>query len=319
MATEDRKEVLSQNQIETPVVEIVQPAIEKLIYVIRDKQVMIDSDLAMLYQVETGALNRAVKRNIKRFPDDFRFQLTVEEYENLKCQIGISSLNENGYGGRRTLPYVFTEQGISMLASVLHSDIAINVSIGIMRAFVEMRRFIANNALLFERISNVELKQLEYQKQTDEKLEQIFEYISEHEEASQKIFFDGQIYDAFSLIVSLIQKAEKEITLIDGYVDVGTLNLLAKKNEGVSVTVYTHQRTRLSNIDVANFNAQYPALEVKYTSVFHDRFLILDGKTTYHIGASLKDAGKKTFGITLINDESITKDILQRLELETEE
>lgn len=319
MATEDRKEVLSQNQIETPVVEIVQPAIEKLIYVIRDKQVMIDSNLAMLYQVETGALNRAVKRNIKRFPDDFRFQLTVEEYENLKCQIGISSLNENGYGGRRTLPYVFTEQGISMLASVLHSDIAINVSIGIMRAFVEMRRFIANNALLFERISNVELKQLEYQKQTDEKLEQIFEYISEHEEASQKIFFDGQIYDAFSLIVSLIQKAEKEITLIDGYVDVGTLNLLAKKNEGVSVTVYTHQRTRLSNIDVANFNAQYPALEVKYTSVFHDRFLILDGKTAYHIGASLKDAGKKTFGITLINDESITKDILQRLELETEE
>lgn len=319
MATEDRKEVLSQNQIETPVVEIVQPAIEKLIYVIRDKQVMIDSDLAMLYQVETGALNRAVKRNIKRFPDDFRFQLTVEEYENLKCQIGISSLNENGYGGRRTLPYVFTEQGISMLASVLHSDIAINVSIGIMRAFVEMRRFIANNALLFERISNVELKQLEYKKQTDEKLEQIFEYISEHEEASQKIFFDGQIYDAFSLIVSLIQKAEKEITLIDGYVDVGTLNLLAKKNEGVSVTVYTHQRTRLSNIDVANFNAQYPALEVKYTSVFHDRFLILDGKTAYHIGASLKDAGKKTFGITLINDESITKDILQRLELETEE
>ena len=319
MATEDRKEVLSQNQIETPVVEIVQPAIEKLIYVIRDKQIMIDSDLAMLYQVETGALNRAVKRNIKRFPDDFRFQLTVEEYENLKCQIGISSLNKNGYGGRRTLPYVFTEQGISMLASVLHSDIAINVSIGIMRAFVEMRRFIANNALLFERISNVELKQLEYQKQTDEKLEQIFEYISEHEEASQKIFFDGQIYDAFSLIVSLIQKAEKEITLIDGYVDVGTLNLLAKKNEGVSVTVYTHQRTRLSNIDVANFNAQYPALEVKYTSVFHDRFLILDGKTAYHIGASLKDAGKKTFGITLINDESITKDILQRLELETEE
>ena len=319
MATEDRKEVLSQNQIETPVVEIVQPAIEKLIYVIRDKQVMIDSDLAMLYQVETGALNRAVKRNIKRFPDDFRFQLTVEEYENLKCQSGISSLNENGYGGRRTLPYVFTEQGISMLASVLHSDIAINVSIGIMRAFVEMRRFIANNALLFERISNVELKQLEYQKQTDEKLEQIFEYISEHEEASQKIFFDGQIYDAFSLIVSLIQKAEKEITLIDGYVDVGTFNLLAKKNEGVSVTVYTHQRTRLSNIDVANFNAQYPTLEVKYTSVFHDRFLILDGKTAYHIGASLKDAGKKTFGITLINDESITKDILQRLELETEE
>ena len=319
MATQEKKEILPQKEAEVPAIEIVQPAIEKLIYVIRDKQVMVDSDLAMLYQVETGALNRAVKRNIKRFPEDFRFQLTVKEYENLKCQSGISSMNENGYGGRRTLPYVFTEQGISMLASVLHSEVAVNVSIGIMRAFVEMRRFIANNALLFERISNVELKQLEYQKQTDEKLEQIFEYISEHEEASQKVFFDGQIYDAFSLIVSLIQKAEKEITLIDGYVDVGTLNLLSKKNENVSVTIYTQKRTRLSKTDVENFNAQYPTLEVKYTKVFHDRFLILDRETAYHVGASLKDAGKKCFGINLIQDAGIIKDILQRLELEMEE
>ena len=319
MATQEKKEILPQKEAEVPAIEIVQPAIEKLIYVIRDKQVMVDSDLAMLYQVETGALNRAVKRNIKRFPEDFRFQLTVKEYENLKCQSGISSMNENGYGGRRTLPYVFTEQGISMLASVLHSEVAVNVSIGIMRAFVEMRRFIANNALLFERISNVELKQLEYQKQTDEKLEQIFEYISEHEEASQKVFFDGQIYDAFSLIVSLIQKAEKEITLIDGYVDVGTLNLLSKKNENVSVTIYTQKRTRLTKTDTENFNAQYPTLEVKYTKVFHDRFLILDRETAYHVGASLKDAGKKCFGINLIQDAGIIKDILQRLELETEE
>ena len=147
----------------------------------------------------------------KNLRPDFRFQLTKEEYQNLRCQTGISSFaqDENNYGGRRTLPYVFTEQGISMLASVLHSEVAIKVSIGIMRTFVEMRRFIANNALLFERISNVELKQLEYQKQTDEKLDQIF--------------------DAFSLIVSLIQKAEKEIVLIDGYVDIGTLNLLTKR------------------------------------------------------------------------------------------
>ena len=289
----------------------------------RNQQVMIDSDLAMLYQVETKALNRAVKRNINRFPEDFCFQLTKEEDKILKCQIGISKILDaertDGRGGRRTLPYVFTEQGISMLASVLHSEVAVNVSIGIMRAFVEMRRFIANNALLFERISNVELKQLEYQKQTDEKLEQILEYISEHEEASQKVFFDGQIYDAFSLIVSLIQKAEREITLIDGYVDVGTLNLLSKKNENVSVTIYTQKRTRLSKTDVENFNAQYPTLEVKYTKVFHDRFLILDKETAYHVGASLKDAGKKCFGINLIQDAGIIKDILQRLKLETEE
>lgn len=168
-----------EEQIES--IDIETQQIESLIYVIRDKQIMIDSDLALLYQVETKVLNRAVKRNIKRFPEDFCFQLTKKEYENLRCQIGTSKMGSqektDGRGGRRTLPYVFTEQGISMLASVLHSDMAVNVSIGIMRAFVEMRRFIANNELLFERISNVELKQLEYQKRTDEKLEPIFEYI----------------------------------------------------------------------------------------------------------------------------------------------
>ena len=310
-------QVDEQTQVAT--VELAQFDIKNLIYVVRNQQVMVDSDLAMLYQVETGNLNKAMKRNQKRFPEDFCFQLTKVEFENLKFQSGSSSLDGSGYGGRRYMPYVYTEQGISMLASVLRSEIAINTSIHIMRTFVEMRRFIANNALLFERISNVELKQLEYQKQTDEKLEQIFEYISEHEEASQKVFFDGQIYDAFSLIVSLIQKAEKEITLIDGYVDVGTLNLLSKKNENVSVTIYTQKRTRLTKTDAENFNAQYPTLEVKYTKAFHDRFLILDRETAYHVGASLKDAGKKCFGINLIQDAGIIKDILQRSELETEE
>ena len=309
----------NKNTQAAEIIESVQPDIKNLIYVVRNQQVMIDSDLALLYQVETGNLNKAMKRNQKRFPEDFCFQLTKQEYENLKFQSGSSSLNGNGYGGRRYMPYVYTEQGISMLASVLRSEIAIDASIRIMRTFVEMRRFIANNALLFERISNVELKQLEYQKQTDEKLDQIFEYISEHEESSQKIFFDGQIYDAFGLLVSLIQKAEKNITLIDGYVDVDTLNLLCKKNDKVSVTIYTHEKTKLSGADVNKFNAQYPVLVVKYTKVFHDRFLILDDKIAYHIGASLKDAGKKCFGINLIQDEVIVQDILQRLELETEE
>ena len=336
---EIKPEAKKTDGITNDLVEITRPSIEKRIYVIRDKQVMLDSDLAVLYQVETGALNRAVKRNISRFPEDFRFQLTKEEYknpftyigtknrknshpksknfqknlrpdfrfqltkeeyQNLRCQTGISSFaqDENNYGGRRTLPYVFTEQGISMLASVLHSEVAIKVSIGIMRTFVEMRRFIANNALLFERISNVELKQLEYQKQTDEKLDQIF--------------------DAFSLIVSLIQKAEKEIVLIDGYVDIGTLNLLTKKNENVTVVMYTLKRTKLSQEDVNNFNSQYPLLEVRYTKVFHDRFLILDKKNVYHIGASLKDAGKSVLEF-LIEDAGIVRDILQRLEIETEE
>ena len=307
------------NSVQEPNTETTQFDIKSMIYVVRNQQVMIDSDLAMLYQVETKRLNEAVKRNIARFPEEFRFQLTAEETESLRSQF--ATLNENDGRGkhRKYLPYVFTEQGIAMLSAVLRSDVAIQVSISIMKSFVEMRRFIANNALLFERISTVELRQLEYQKQTDEKLEQIFEYISEHEESSQKVFFDGQIYDAFSLIVNLIQKAEIEITLIDGYVDVGTLNLLSKKKSDVAVTIYTQKQTKLTKADVKNFNAQSPTLKIKYTKVFHDRFLILDQATAYHVGASLKDAGKKCFGINLIQDAGIIKDILQRLELEAEE
>lgn len=322
MSKTEKELIVIDEKAQEPSSEVSHYDIKSMIYVIRNKQVMLDSDLAMLYQVETRVFNQAVKRNIARFPDSFRFQISKDEYEALRSQIVTSKeedANGNKKGGRRYLPYVFTEQGIAMLSAVLRSDVAIQVSINIMNAFVEMRRFIANNALLFDRISSIELKQLEYQKQTDEKLEQIFEYISEHEEAGQKVFFDGQIYDAFSLIVSLIQKAEKEITLIDGYVDVGTLNLLSKKKENVSVTIYTQKRTRLTKTDVENFNAQYPALEVKYTKVFHDRFLILDRGTAYHVGASLKDAGKKCFGINLIQDAGIIRDILQRLELETEE
>ena len=322
MSKTEKELIVIDEKAQEPSSEVSHYDIKSMIYVIRNKQVMLDSDLAMLYQVETRVFNQAVKRNIARFPDSFRFQISKDEYEALRSQIVTSKeedANGNKKGGRRYLPYVFTEQGIAMLSAVLRSDVAIQVSINIMNAFVEMRRFIANNALLFDRISSIELKQLEYQKQTDEKLEQIFEYISEHEEAGQKVFFDGQIYDAFSLIVSLIQKAEKEITLIHGYVDVGTLNLLSKKKENVSVTIYTQKRTRLTKKDVENFNAQYPALEVKYTKVFHDRFLILDRGTAYHVGASLKDAGKKCFGINLIQDAGIIRDILQRLELETEE
>lgn len=320
MADMEQKTLVEvNNSVQEPHTETTQFDIKSMIYVVRNQQVMIDSDLAMLYQVETKRLNEAVKRNIARFPEEFRFQLTAEETESLRSQF--ATLNENDGRGkhRKYLPYVFTEQGIAMLSAVLRSDVAIQVSISIMKSFVEMRRFIANNALLFERISTVELRQLEYQKQTDEKLEQIFEYISEHEESSQKVFFDGQIYDAFSLIVNLIQKAEIEITLIDGYVDVGTLNLLSKKKSDVAVTIYTQKQTKLTKADVKNFNAQYPTLKIKYTKVFHDRFLILDRATAYHVGASLKDAGKKCFGINLIQDAGIIKDILQRLELEAEE
>lgn len=287
--------------------------IKNLIYVIRGQQVLLDSDLAMLYQVETKNLNKAVKRNANRFPEDFCFQLSEEEYDSLRFQFGTSKEIEPGKGGRRYLPYAFTEQGISMLSAVLRSEIAVKVSVRIMRTFVEMRRFMTNNSLVLSRINELEVKQLSYQKETDDKFEQVFHYISEHEEVSQKIFFEGQIYDAFSLLTELVSKAEKEITLIDNYVDVGTLNILAKKQETVKVQIYTMKRTKLSQADINNFNQQYPVLGVDYTEEFHDRFLIIDGILAYHVGASLKDAGKKCFAINKIEDRANIIDILNRI------
>lgn len=315
MADKQSEEITVQENKQLPDIEISEVKIKNLIYVVRGQQVMMDSDLAMLYQVETKVFNQAVKRNIERFPEKFRFQLTKEEYDSLRSQF----VTSNGKGGRRYMPYVFTEQGIAMLSAVLRSDIAVQVSIKIMDTFVEMRRFLASNALMFERINEMEVKQLAFQKSTEEKFDKIFHYISEHEESSQKIFFDGQIYDAFSLLVDLVSKAEKKLVLVDNYVDVGTLNILAKKKSDVEVIVYTVRRTRLSEADVNNFNQQYPTLEVKYTGVFHDRFLIIDDTCAYHIGASIKDAGKKCFGISLIEDTRIVKDILERLNLESEE
>lgn len=311
--SEKTKELVVQEAKMELNIDINEATIKNLIYVIRGQQVMLDKDLAFLYQVETGALNRAVKRNIKRFPESFCFQLSEEEYENLRCQTGISSLEINSYGGRRYLPYVFTEQGIAMLSAVLRSDVAIQVSIKIMNTFVEMRRFMANNSLVLNRINELEVKQLSYQKDTDERFDKVFQYISEHEEVSQKIFFEGQIYDAFSLLAELIAKAKKEIVLIDNYVDVGTLNILAKKQENVEVQIYTVKRTKLSPADISNFNQQYPTLGVDYTEEFHDRFLIIDGTLAYHVGASLKDAGKKCFAINRIEDRANIIDILNRI------
>lgn len=200
-----------------------------------------------------------------------------------------------------------------MLATVLKGEVAEQQSIFIMRAVREMRHFIANNALLFEKISAVELKQLEYQKSTDEKFDKVFRYIEDHAETEQKIFFDGQIYDAFSLIISIIQKAKKKIILIDGYVDVNTLNILSKKNSNVDVEIYTYPNAKLTNTDILNFNAQYPQITVKRTAVFHDRFMILDRATVYHVGASLKDAGKKCFAISLMEDPNMAKELINRL------
>ena len=287
--------------------------IRSMVHVVRGKQVMLDSDLAMWYGVATKNLTRAMRWNEKRFPQSFCFQLEREEYyEILRFQSGTLELEQGKYS--KYAPFVYTEQGVAMLSAVLKSETAIEVSVQIMEAFVELRRFIANNAALFDRISSMELKQLEYQKQSDEKFEQIFEYIGAHEEAPQKLFFKGQIYDAFSFLVELIQSAERSIVLVDGYVDVDTLNLLAKKQKGVSVELFTLPKTALTAKDIDKFNAQYPRLTVRKTSVFHDRFLILDEERVYHVGASLKDAGKKCFGVSLLEEETLKKALLNRLE-----
>lgn len=283
--------------------------IQNLIYVVRGQQVMMDSDLAALYQVETKVFNQAVKRNITRFPDAFRFQITDKEYEGLRSQV----VTSNGRGGRRYLPYVFTEPGIAMLSAVLNSDLAIHVSIQVITAFVEMRKFLVNNSLMFEKISEVSWRQLKYEKKTDERFEQVFDYIAEHQEVRQNIFFEGQIYDAFSLLVKLVGSAEKSIILIDNYVDANTMNILAKKKRNVNVHLYTMQQTKLTAADVKTFNRQYPKLEVKYIESFHDRFIVLDDIKAYHVGASLKDAGKKCFAINRLEDEGLIKDVLMQL------
>lgn len=293
--------------------------IQGLIYIVRGKQVMLDSDLARLYQVETKVFNQAVKRNIKRFPESFRFQITEEEYNSLRSQFVTSK------GGRRYLPYVFTEQGIAMLSAVLRSDVAIQVSIQIMETFVEMRRYIASNELLYKKVNDLETHLIEsdiqhkvFQQKTDERFKEVFDYIAQHQESSQKIFFDGQIFDAFSLLAEIVSQANKSIILIDGYVDIGTLNILSKKKKAVDVCIYTFSNTKLSAQDITNFNAQYPKLEVRYTRAFHDRFLILDNTKAYHIGASLKDAGKKCFGINKIEDSGVIRDIMQRVQLKSQ-
>ncbi|MFA5513454.1 MAG: ORF6N domain-containing protein [Sphaerochaetaceae bacterium] len=277
-------------------------------YTIRGKQVIIYRDLAELYQVQTKRLNEQVKRNVDRFPNDFCFQLTKDEYENLRCQ-NVTSNTESGAGGRRYMPYVYTEQGIAMLASVLKSDIATTVSVHIMRTFVKMRRFLLSNAVIFERLNRVELKQLK----TDQKFEKVFDYIASQTEVKQNIFYDGQIYDALSFIVDLIKKAKTNLTLIDNYVDTNTFNLLCKKNAGIDVIVVTAGKGSLTTKDVTKFNAQYPKLSVKTMNDFHDRFLIVDDAEVYHIGASIKDAGKKSFGITKIEDNDLIQSLINKV------
>jgi hypothetical protein len=282
--------------------------IQHKIYTIRGMQVMLDSDLASLYQVETKQLNKAVNRNLKRFPEYFRFQLTQDEYENLKYQNGTSSQNISRHGGRRYLPYVFTEQGVSMLSAVLRSDIAIEVSIKIIDAFVTMRRMIASNLPMFERFERIEQRLAIH----DENFNKIFKVLEEKTlHPKQGIFYDGQIFDAYKFISDLIKSATKEIILIDNYIDESVLTLFSK-NQSVDVTIYTKSITKQLKLDLQKYNAQYRPIELNRFDASHDRFLIIDESEVYHIGASLKDLGKKWFAFSRMERGSL--EMLGRLE-----
>ena len=279
--------------------------IQKRILSVRGKQVMLDRDLAELYGVSTKVLNQAVKRNLNRFPDNFMLQLSPEEMNELVTNCDrFKKLKHSS-----VMPHAFTEQGVAMLSAVLRSDTAVSVSIRIMDAFVAMRHFMLNNAQIFQRIESLELKQLK----SDEKIEAILNRLDAAETPVQGVFFDGQIWDAHILMTTLIGKACHSILLIDNYVDVTTLDMLSKKQPNVKVKIVTSPRgNMLVASDIKKFNAQYPVVTVKTSTSFHDRFLILDDKELYLVGASLKDLGKKCFGFTQM-DVGLIPEILAKI------
>jgi len=271
-------------------------AIQKKIYTVRNLQVMLDRDLAELYGVETKVFNQAVKRNIKRFPESFRFQLTKEEFENLRSQIVTFKENLN----TKYLPYAFTEQGVSMLSAVLKSDTAIDISIKIIETFVAMRKYIASNTLLFERFERIEQRLSLH----DENFNKIFDAIESKEiKPKQGIFYDGQIFDAYVFVSELIKSAKNSIVLFDNYVDESVLLLLSKRVSTCQLTIYTKSISKQLALDLKKHNEQYPHAKIVEFDLSHDRFLLIDDEI-YHIGASLKDLGKKWFGFSKMDKES---------------
>ena len=277
--------------------------IENKILVIRGQQVMLDRDLAEIYGYETKNFNRQVKNNIEKFDEDFMFQLTKDESNTISRCKNFTLNEKDGRGSNlKYLPYVFTEQGIYMLMTVLKGELAVQQSKTLIRLFKKMRHYFAENAGIINRISDAETKLIEH----DEKIGTIFSIIDRYKiEDKQGVFVKGQIFDAYIALQNLIKKAQKEIILIDNYIDLTILERFAKKKVGVKVIVYTRQDTPVTKLDENKFNAQYPSLILKYTNNMHDRFLIIDNTEIYHIGASLKDLGKKCFGFTKLEDAQL--------------
>ena len=283
--------------------------IENMIYEIRGKQVMLDSDLARLYQCKNGtkSINLAVNRNVKKFPNDFYFQLTNNETENLRFHFETSSSTTN-YGGKRYNPYAFTEQGVAMLATVLHTPVAAEVSVNIMRSFVKMRKYISANLIEQDNMKNMLIKH-------DNEIKLLQESFSKLEEKEKinHIFYEGQIYDAYSLLIDIFKEAKKEIIIIDNYADKSILDMITNLN--VKVIIVTKKFNLLKDIDIKKYNRQYHNLKVIYSDKFHDRFIILDKKVLYHSGASYKDLGNKCFAINKIKDDEYLENILIKIGL----
>ena len=291
---------------QTDTVAIGDDFIKSRIFTIHGVQVMLSNDLASLYDVEVKYLHRQVKRNENRFPSDFVLHLSPDETKALRCQNVTSKRGGDRYG-----VLAFTEQGIAMLSSVLRSPTAIEVNIRIMRAFSAMRRFLLANAQVFQRIEVVEKRQIA----TDAKVDSILERLDAAETPIQGVFYDGQLWDARALVLKLIQSAKRSLVLIDNWATAETLDLFAKKRKGVRLAIFTSEHYdkkhmphhKISPADVATFNAQYPKLAVRYNETFHDRFLIIDDKELYLIGASLKDLGRKCFGFTKMDAGEIAR------------
>ena len=281
-----------------------QSDIEKRIFTFRNVQVMVDRDLAEMYNVQTKRLNEQVKRNLERFPDSFRFKLNQLEKNELVANCDrFKSLKHSS-----VLPYVFTEQGVAMLSAILKSETAIQVSIKIINAFVEMRKMSVVNTSLFQRLDNIELKQIE----ADQKFEQIFKALEKNNPVPNKgIFFEEQVFDAYVFVAELIKKAKTNLILIDNYIDETVLTLLSKRSKTVTATIYTKQINKQLQLDLAKHNQQYPLINIEIYANSHDRFLIIDQTELYHIGASLKDLGKKWFAFSKM--DSLTNDILEKL------
>ena len=277
------------------------------IYTIRGLQVMLDRDLAAAYHVSTAAFNQAVKRNLNRFPDGFRFQLTKEEHSVLISQI-VTSKHEKGLetrGGYHKLPYAFTEQGVAMLSGILRSDVAVAVSIRLMNTFVAMRRALASMVPLQTRLEAVERRQIADQSRNEERFEQIFAKMSEGELPLAQIFYQGKFWDAKSLLIKFIRRAKKELIVIDAYPGVATLDMLAKRGRGVKVELVTHSNGELAESDFEAFAKQCGKFTKTICGICHDRFIIADQKEIYWSGASLKDAGRLTFAAAKLGAEMI--------------